>query len=108
VVDLNATGQFAKQKFSENKKMSAYALIVALLGGGGGFAGFNAAIDVADARWLTHEEHTAGNLKQYIRELKREIRDLEYDIGQGTATERDKWELERLYEDLEEAQDLLD
>lgn len=90
---------------SENKKLSAYALLVALLGGGGGYTGFNAAIDVADARWMTYEEHAAGDLKSYIRSLKREIRALEYDKAEGTITKRQLWELEKLYEDLEEAED---
>ncbi len=89
---------------SETKKLSAYALLVALLGGGGGFAGFNAAIDVADARWVTYEVLAAAELKGYIRDLKRDIRELEYDVQEGTATDRDKWNLERLKEDLEEAE----
>ena len=89
---------------SETKKLSAYALLVALLGGGGGFAGFNAAIDVADARWVTYEELAGAELKGYIRDLKREIRRLNYLVGEGTATDYDKWELDRLKEDLEEAE----
>ena len=90
---------------TSKKEMSVYALIVALISGGGGFAGFSAAIDVADARWMTYEQHTIGELKSYIRDLKREIRALEYDVQQGTATDRDKWELEQLRQDLEEAED---
>jgi hypothetical protein len=105
MVDMNATGQWAKDKLLENKKMSAYALIVALLSGGGGFTGFNAAIDVADARWMTHKQHVMQDLKSYIRQLRREIRDLEYDIKEGIATPRDEWELERLKEDLLEAEE---
>lgn len=104
MVDLNATGKFVREQYEDKKQMSAYALIVALLSGGGGYTGFNAAIDAADARWMTVEQHTATDLRSYIRELKREIRDLNYDIGAGTATERDKWELERLLEDLDEAE----
>ncbi len=95
--------------FSEGKKeLSVYALLVALLGGGGGFAGFNAAIAAADSRWMTHEQHTAGELKTFIRELKRDIRELEYNVREDIATDRDKWELDQLLGDLEEAEDELD
>ena len=87
--------------------MSVYALLVALLSGGGGFAGFNAAIDIADTRWVTYEVLAAAELKGYIRDLQREIRGLKYDVQQGTATERDKWELEKLLEDLKKAEDQL-
>lgn len=85
--------------------MSTYALIVALLGGGGGYTGFNAALDVADGRWMTYEQHAANALKSYIRQLKREIRALEHKIEVNTATDWDRWELEKLKEDLEAAQD---
>lgn len=108
MVDLNATGKFVREQYEDKKQMSAYALIVALLSGGGGYTGFNAAIDAADARWMTYTEHAAGDMKSHIRSLRREIRDIEYDIGQGTATDRNKWELERLLEDLEEAQEELE
>lgn len=92
---------------TSKKQMSAYALIIAIISGGGGFAGFTAAVDVADARWMTHEQHAMNDLKAYIRELKKEIRNIEYDKAQGVATEKQLWKLDRLYEDLEKAQDEL-
>ena len=78
------------------KEMSAYALLVALLGGGGGFAGFNAAVDVADARWMTHEQHAASDIKIYLKTLKRELRRLEHKEHQGTLTNDEAWELKDL------------
>ena len=40
--------------------------------------------------------------------MKKDIRDLEYDRDKGTATDKDLWELDRLYEDLDELEDLVD
>ena len=92
---------------TSKKEMSVYALLVAVISGGGGYTGFNAAVTAMDARWMTYEHHVMQDLKSYIRQLKREIRALEYDISQGGATDRQMWQLERLKEDLDVAVDEL-
>ena len=107
-MDFDKTGKWVKGQYENKKEMSVFALIVALISGGGGFAGFTVALDLADARWMTYEQHAIGDMKSYIRDLKRDIRELEYDKRQGTATERDLWELDQLRDDLEDAEDELE
>jgi uncharacterized protein HemX len=90
---------------TSKKQMSVYALIAALATGGGGFVGAQQALEIADTHWMTHDQHSALDLKEHIRNLKREIRELEYDIEKGTASEKDKWNLDNLKQDLLEAED---
>lgn len=87
------------------KEMSVYALIVALATGGGGFVGVQQAIEVADGHWMTHDQHAARELKDDIKQLRREIRELEYKVQEGTATDHEKWKLNDLKEELQEATD---
>ena len=85
--------------------MSVYAIIAALLGGGS-YAGFNATA-IIDTRYMTHEAHVIADAKSDIKVLRREIRKLNHKVEVGIATEWEKWELERLKEDLLAAEDEL-
>jgi len=96
-----------EEKKTSKKEMSVYALIVALLSGGGAFAVFSAAIYLADARWMTHDQHAGMDLKLYIKSLKRDIRRLEYKEFQGTITNDEKWELKDLRQEVKDAQEEL-
>jgi len=56
--------------------------------------------------WARHEFITVGGqLKSDIRDVKAQIRSLEYDKQNGTATAKDLWLLDQLYGDLEDLQD---
>ena len=58
----------------------------------------------ADHEYIT----VSSQIKRDIRELKAEIRDLEYDRKHGKATEKDLWLLDQLYNDLEALEQELD
>ena len=55
----------------------------------------------ADNEYITVSSQVARD----IRELKRYIRELEYDRDNGAATEKDLWQLDQLRNDLEELED---
>ena len=57
--------------------------------------------------WAKNEFITVGSFEQALTEsetraIKRLIRDLEYKQQQGMITEREQWQLEGLYSELEE------
>ena len=59
--------------------------------------------------WLEHEYVPVTGLSEEfnlrdIRDLKKDIRLFEYDKKNGGLTDRQEWELEQLYNDLEDLQ----
>jgi hypothetical protein len=59
--------------------------------------------------WLEHEYVPVAGLADAlnardIRDLKNDIRSLEYDLDHGGLTEKEEWELDQLRDDLEDLQ----
>jgi peptidoglycan hydrolase CwlO-like protein len=61
-----------------------------------------------DHEFLSLDRWEIANAESDKRALKREIRQLEYDVEEGTATEKEAWELKQLEEELEDLQEEID
>lgn len=59
----------------------------------------------ADHEYLGLDDWRIAAAQSDERALKKEIRDLKYDIDKDLATDKDRWEYQRLLEDLEDLQD---
>ena len=81
----------------------------------GGVAAFIVAMGVIYTTSLSafdtaHEDYiTIGSLeqafnKQELRDIKKEIRRLEYEKDRGGLSDREQWELSDLYDELEDLQ----
>ena len=81
----------------------------------GGVAAFIVAAGViwttsSDAFDKAHQDYvTIGSLeeafnKQDVRDIKKEIRRLEYEQSHGGLSDREQWELSDLYDELEDLQ----
>lgn len=86
------------------KELSKVAKVIILLGA---IAGAVSAITVTtvwalDTRYITIGGFQADQLKRDVRDLKRDIRKLEYLKNAGEATDRQLWELDDLTQELEE------
>ena len=87
-------------------------ITAALIGGTGlGVTGAKFYIDTGDEKAVIDHPTfiTATGLKEVLdedraQELRAQIRIFEYDVRQGIASERDKYILEGLYQELEEIQ----
>lgn len=59
--------------------------------------------------YLDHEYVPVSSfVKKEIRDVKKMIRELEYDKQSRGLSEREQWELDQLYNDVEELQEELD
>ena len=86
------------------KELSKVAKVVILLGG---VAAAVSAITVTtvwalDTRYITIGGFQADQLKRDVRDLKRDIRKLEYLKKAGDATDRQLWEVDDLNQELDE------
>ncbi len=55
-----------------------------------------------DHEYLSLDRWEISNAESDKRALKREIRQLEYDVDEGSATKKEEWELKQLQEELED------
>jgi Tfp pilus assembly protein PilN len=62
----------------------------------------------AEHEFLSLDRWEIANAESDKRALKREIRQLEYDVNEGSATEKEEWELQQLEEELEDLQEEID
>jgi len=61
-----------------------------------------------DHEYLGLDDWKVAAAQSDERALKKDIRDLKYDIDNGLATDKDIWEYERLLEDLEYLQEQIE